>query len=386
MKEGPMGRRAGAGRTWGWRWTALAALAVVAACSRPVAEVPKIDADRQRAEADLQLRLAAERGFGGLHGLPTLGRDGVPDDNIARLRRLHAVGARVLEANAPLCGERTHYDLGLVPMNRSDSAFALDYLRHFPNEDGVVLLADTGPKTAEPKIAGRPQPGDRLLAVNGERLPTGRDTLAQVEALLRRTVSSERPVTLSLARGGQPLELRVTPTLRCDYEVGLERAGVVNAFADGRSVRFTTGMMDFATDDELALVFGHELGHNAMGHMDKREENARTGSTLGGMLDLLTGAEHLGGYWGDVARGAYGRDFEAEADYVGIYYAARAGFDIATAAGFWRRLAALNPRTITISTSHPTNPARFLALESAAREIEAKRQAGTELRPEIRKR
>ncbi|WP_448188469.1 M48 family metalloprotease [Azospirillum sp. sgz301742] len=372
-----MGTRAGAGRTW--RWAALAALAVAAACSRPVAEVPQIDADHQREETELQMRLATVRGFGGLHGLDT-GPAKAGDDDITRLQRLHAVGARVLEANAPLCGGRTRYDLGLVPMNRSDNAFAGDFLRHFPNDESVVVLAVSDTKTGGPKV------GDRLLAVNGERLPTGRDTLAQVEALLRRAVSSERPVTLSLSRGGQPLDLRVTPTLRCDFDVRLERAGVVNAYADGRSVRFTTAMMDFVTDDELALIFGHELGHNAMGHMDKREENARTGSTLGGVLDLLTGAEHLGGYWGDVARGAYGRDFEAEADYVGIYYAARAGFDITAAAGFWRRLAALNPRTITMSTSHPTTPARFLALEAAAREIEVKRSSGADLRPEIRKR
>lgn len=46
----------------------------------------------------------------------------------------------------------------------------------------------------------------------------------------------------------------------------------------------------------------------------------------------------------------------------------------------------LSERTITMSASHPTTPARFLALEAATREIDAKRQAGAELRPEIRKR
>ncbi|WP_431856937.1 M48 family metalloprotease [Azospirillum sp.] len=358
------------------RWGALMALAMLAACSRPVAEVPRIDGDRQRAEADLQLRLAAERGLAGLSAPPAMPGSA---DGITRLQRLHAIGARVLEANAPLCGRRLRHDLGVVPMNRSDSPFAADFLRHFENDPAVVVLADTGPAGPD-----RPRPGDRLLAVDGEPVPTGRDTLPQVQALLKRAAATGRPVVLSLRRDDAPLELRLTPRLRCDYDVLLDRAGMVNAFADGRSVRFTTGMVDFAGDDELGLIFGHELGHNAMEHMDKREENARAGSTLGAVLDLLTGAEHLGGYWADVARGAYGRDFEAEADYVGAYYAARAGFDVAAAAGVWRRLGAANPRTITMSTSHPTNPARFVALESAAREIDAKRRTGAELRPEIR--
>jgi len=51
---------------------------------------------------------------------------------------------------------------------------------------------------------------------------------------------------------------------------------------------------------------------------------------------------------------AFSQDFEAEADYVGLYHAARAGYDIENAPYIWRRFAASDPRGIdAVGGSHP---------------------------------
>ena len=74
-------------------------------------------------------------------------------------------------------------------------------------------------------------------------------------------------------------------------------------------------------------------------------------------------------------------EFEAEADYVGLYYSARSGYDTAHAPEFLRKMSVENSGSIFIKSSHPANPQRFLALQAANTEIEAQRTAGEPLPP-----
>ena len=82
---------------------------------------------------------------------------------------------------------------------------------------------------------------------------------------------------------------------------------------------------------------------------------------------------------------AFSQEFEAEADYVGVYHAARAGYDTRKAAYFWRRMAAAHPRAIGLQgTTHPSSANRFLAVEAASKEVAEKRAGGTRLVPEMK--
>jgi predicted Zn-dependent protease len=83
--------------------------------------------------------------------------------------------------------------------------------------------------------------------------------------------------------------------------------------------------------------------------------------------------------------GAFSQDFEAEADYVGVYLMARGGYDIGLAPNFWRRMAVIHPGSIKTnhSSTHPSAPERFVALEGAVGEIRAKLAAGKPLTPEV---
>jgi predicted Zn-dependent protease len=74
-------------------------------------------------------------------------------------------------------------------------------------------------------------------------------------------------------------------------------------------------------------------------------------------------------------------EFEAEADYVGMYYMARAGYSTAGVEDIWRKMAVEAPQSIFIKSDHPTTPARFLAIAATSSEIEAKRTKGEPLTP-----
>ena len=160
-------------------------------------------------------------------------------------------------------------------------------------------------------------------------------------------------------RGAEVITLRVTPEETCAYQLLLVDGDEINAAADGRTIYLNRGMLRFVrTDEELALVLGHELAHNAMRHIEAMQTNAMMGTVGGAALDILAaaGGANTGGAFadagGDIGRMMFSQAFESEADYVGLYFTARAGFDTTDVESFWRRMAAENPLGIRFAYSH----------------------------------
>ena len=81
----------------------------------------------------------------------------------------------------------------------------------------------------------------------------------------------------------------------------------------------------------------------------------------------------------------YSQEFEAEADYVGIYYLERAGYSTENVANFWRDMAVEHPGSINQShtSTHPATPERFLEINAAIKEIEEKKKSNQQLIPNI---
>ena len=115
----------------------------------------------------------------------------------------------------------------------------------------------------------------------------------------------------------------------------LDDKKMINAFTlPGGRIYVSTGLMDEASDDELAAVLGHECTHAAFHHsifMEKKERKAQMASIAGLFLGVL--AASAGG--GAIANAApalmmgaslvstaamtgFSRDLEAEADRVGV--------------------------------------------------------------------
>jgi len=165
---------------------------------------------------------------------------------------------------------------------------------------------------------------------------------------------------LRVQRGSETLRLEIEPIQACDYSLRLSNSRAVNAYADGRNITVTAAMMDFVQNDqELALIVGHELAHNTMGHIRK----------IIGNFILSGGATR------------YTRPFESEADYVGMYYLVRAGYSPDGVEGFWQRLAKIAPKNISRAKTHPTFPDRYLRIAATRTEIQAKQKADDPLIP-----
>jgi hypothetical protein len=298
--------------------------------------------------------------------------------------RLLRLAYPILKASADLCKDRVRTSIGVV------SATRYSFDRGVRDTAIRVLGVGEVPKVVyvipgSPGDAAGVRTGDVLVAVGGQPVPTGEEAVQRLNEEVIGQLKPAEAVTVSVMREGVRQDLSVTPTTTCDVPPVLQVSDEVNAFTDGDKIVVTRGLMRFAENDqELALVISHELAHAAMGHVTAQMQNY----VLGSLLDILAAAYGIntGGSFGKAAAGVYSKGFEAEADYVGLYMMARAGLPVDNAAAFWRRMAAEHPQSIdrSATSSHPSTPERFIAIEGTVEEIARKRGSGLPLAPELR--
>jgi predicted Zn-dependent protease len=155
----------------------------------------------------------------------------------------------------------------------------------------------------------------------------------------------------------------------------------INAFAmAGGKVGVFSGLFKIAnTDDELAAVIAHEIAHVTARHVHERLSQqmlAEAGSVVGAVGLMGAGAGSLTtstimGLYGSSASMqmlAYDRAKEKEADYIGIMYAARAGFNPEAALTVMERLEAETagtPLPPVFASTHPPTSERITQLQEA---------------------
>lgn len=209
-----------------------------------------------------------------------------------------------------------------------------------------------------------------------------------------RNVQLNRLKTIAdrISKASVPYCKALLPKESCLYQLGLDKADApLNAYADGKKVVISPVMMDFAaSDDELAVVIAHEMAHNILKHPSKTQSNATLGILGGTVLDVLLGSQGVstGGQFGQLGAQAgvltYSKDFERDADYLGIYIARAAGYNVSKAPTFWQKMSVENPQAVYIAQTHPSNPERSLIIRKTIEEINAKEKTGQPLMPKLR--
>lgn len=262
------------------------------------------------------------------------------------------VARPVLKANTELC-PKTRQDIGVVMHSLKSYSKPLRPAAKrelgAADEPSIRLVVKGSPAEAAGLKAG-----DQFINAEGKIItPYAKDLQKALKA----------GETIDIKRGEQTLSLPITSETLCGYTVRLSQTSTINAYADGNNITMTSGMMNFVKDDnELALIVGHELGHNTMGHIRKIVSN----------IILSVGGTR------------YTRPFETESDYVGLYYMVRAGYSPEGVEDFWRRLAVTNPKYVARAKTHPTYPNRYLSIAATREEIKAKQAAGQPLIPNFK--
>ena len=179
-----------------------------------------------------------------------------------------------------------------------------------------------------------------------------------------------------------------------DFDVTLLNSSVNNAFATpGGYIYITRQLMALCNDEaEMAGVLGHEVGHVAALHGQRRQQAATRNAVGGALLQILTGAilgnSGLGGLLQQgIGTGtqlltlSFSRAQEYEADDLGIRYLSKAGYDPAALSSMLASLAAdsaLEARTAgkanavpEWASTHPDPASRVTRALTKAREVGA---------------
>ncbi len=313
--------------------------------------------------------------------------------------RIFAVGRNILRENADYCYSGTSskdryidYGFHLKATTFLDKGWNLYDTDTLANSDHKGDKVKGQPRIlyVEPNSPshGKLRIGDEILSVNNILLD--KETYLKNLKLFKDEVYEKAPnvLNMSISRNGRKIQVSVMGEVTCPSRLlalinhGIKQDGDINAYADGQNIIITTSISRFADkDSELALVIGHELAHNMMAHIDK----GRTNSALGSIADLgiavLTGV-HSNTFQA-IGANAYSQSFEQEADYIGIYLAANAGYKMDKAPDFWRRFATKYPEAIhLVGSSHPSTAQRHVALSMAVKEINRKKAQGLPLHPD----
>jgi predicted Zn-dependent protease len=193
--------------------------------------------------------------------------------------------------------------------------------------------------------------------------PKGNAELQRLRAIARRII---------------PFALEWNPRARSwQWEVNLIGSNQINAFCmPGGKIAFYTGILEQLklSDDEVAMVMGHEIAHALREHA---RERMGKGAATQGVAKL--GGALLSSWLGidprltDMAAGGvanlltleFSREDESEADLVGMELAARAGFDPRSGVSLWQKMGAASkgapPQWLS---THPSGSTRIAEIQA----------------------
>lgn len=160
------------------------------------------------------------------------------------------------------------------------------------------------------------------------------------------------------------------------WEVNLIGSKQINAFCmPGGKIAFYTGILDTLklTDDEVAMVMGHEIAHALREHARERVAKSQI-TQLGANLlgELVGGGRYAGAFQlgGNLLSLKFSRDDESEADVVGLDLAARAGFDPRAGVTLWQKMTAANSKApLEFLSTHPAGNNRIKEIEKHLPEV-----------------
>jgi predicted Zn-dependent protease len=175
---------------------------------------------------------------------------------------------------------------------------------------------------------------------------------------------------IAAARSPEFLNATKQPYQPMDWQVSVVRSKQVNAFClpGGKIVVYTAILPVAKTDAGLATVMGHEIAHALAHHGAERlaqQKIAQIGATavgtsLGNMSpDQRRAVMQAFNFGAQAGLLKYSRKHETEADQMGLYLMATAGYDPREASRFWQRMAKASrggsaPEFLSTHPSHDT--------------------------------
>ena len=171
------------------------------------------------------------------------------------------------------------------------------------------------------------------------------------------------------------------------WEFNLVKDPQVNAFCmPGGKIVVYEGLLPLvASEDELAVVVGHEVAHAVAKHSNERMSQqlmAQYGAALLGVAvsdksaavqKAASAVYGIGAQYGVML--PFSRKHETEADYMGLVFMTMAGYNPDVAVNFWKKMSAgSGGSTPEFMSTHPSDATRIADIQKALPAIKAKYQ------------
>ena len=169
------------------------------------------------------------------------------------------------------------------------------------------------------------------------------------------------------------------------WEFNLVKDDNVNAFCmPGGKIVVYEGLMKLVkSDDELAVVVGHEVAHAVAKHSNERMSQqmiAQYGANIlssavanksAAVQQVASTVYGLGAQYGMTL--PFSRKHETEADYMGLVFMKIAGYNPDVAVSFWQKMSASSSTKVPeFMSTHPSDATRIKAIQESLPEIKSK--------------
>ena len=298
------------------------------------------------------------------------------------------IGYGILFSASDLCAKEDQiYDIGLDvatkyegPENIREEIIKILGL----NENlKVIAIGNNSPASKAGFLKG-----DEIIKINNLNAPSGETASSEFNKMMSMDYASNYNFIVLRGSTQFPIDVKTSKRCRFNYMVDLDNNNF-NAFADGNNMFFSLRIAKWLLQDDIgvAIVFSHELGHNANHHIEDKKSNATIGAGVGLLAGILLGgdigqAQDLMDIGANIGASQYSVEYENEADYLSLYVLAHSGFNIDEAVNFWRRFAVEVPDSIySTGGSHPSTSERYIRMEATIKEIKSKIRNGEDLLP-----
>lgn len=168
------------------------------------------------------------------------------------------------------------------------------------------------------------------------------------------------------------------------WEFNLVKDNQINAFCmPGGKIVVYEGLMKLVdSDDELAVVIGHEVAHAVAKHSNERMSqqiltqygaqilNQSLSQKSAAIQNIANQVYGVGAQYGMML--PFSRKHETEADYMGLIFMTMAGYNPDVAIGFWQKMSAGGSAKVPeIMSTHPSDERRIHDIQEALPAIKA---------------